>query len=345
VPRGSPPAADLNLPALYLRLFAERVEAAGHDPAAWLARAGIDAARLDQPALRVALPALRRLLADALALTGEPALGLLVGRRLLVGAHGALGFAAVNAGSVRQLLQVLERFVGTRLPAVALSHVERAGRCELRIDELLPLGDARRPVLEALLLALRNALDAVTVGALPIERAMLPFPAPPHAALARELLGCEVRWGAACAGLAFRAAALDAPLRTADPAAFEAAVRLCERELAALREDDSHARHVQRILLQHGPGTTGLALAARLLHLTPRTLHRRLVAEGTSFRALRDEVRHRLALEHLDEGRLALKQVAHLLGYDDLANFRRAFKRWEGVAPTAWRRGAERRAR
>ena len=337
MPRTSPPAAELNLPALYVRLFAERVEAAGQDAAAWLAGAGIDAARLDELALRIRLPALRRLLAQALVLTGEPALGLLVGRRLLVGAHGALGFAAVNAGTVRQLVDALERFVGTRLPAVALSKVERGGRLLLRIDELLPLGEARRPVLEALLLALRNALDAVAVGAAPVVRATFPFPAPPYAALARELLACEVRWGAAAAGLELPAAGLDAPLRTADPASFEAAVRLCERELAALRDDATHAQAVRRVLLRHGPGTTPLPLAARLLHLTPRTLHRRLVAEGTSFRAVLDDVRHRLALEHLDEGRLALKQIAHLLGYDDVANFRRAFRRWEGVAPGVWR--------
>jgi AraC-like DNA-binding protein len=345
MPRARPPVADLNLPALYLRLFAERVEAAGHDPAEWLAAAGLRDAGLSAPALKVPLPVLRRLVASALDWTGEPALGLLVGRRLLVGAHGALGFAAVNAGSIRQLVEVLERFIGTRLPAVALSHAERAGRFILRIDELAPLGEARRPLLEALVLALRNALDAVGVGAVPVERALFPFPAPPYAPLARKLLGCEVRWGAPAAAIELPAAALDAPLRTADPASFDAAVRLCERELAALAGDDAHAQRLRRVLLQHGPGTTGLALAARLLQTTPRTLHRRLVAEGTSFRAVLDDVRHRLALEHLEEGRLALKQVAHLLGYDEPANFRRAFRRWEGVAPGAWRRGAGARPR
>ena len=335
-----PPVAELNLPALYLRLFAERVEAAGHDPAAWLAAAGVRDADSSAPAMKVPLPVLRRLLSSALEWTGEPALGLLVGRRLLVGAHGALGFAAVNAGSIRQLVEVLERFIGTRLPAVALGHAERGGRFVLRIDELAPLGEARRPLLEALVLALRNALDAVSVGTAVVDRAMFPFAAPPYAALARELLGCEIRWGAPAAGIELPARALDAPLRTADPASFEAAVRLCERELAALGGGDTHAQRLRRVLLQHGPGATGLELAARLMHTTPRTLHRRLVAEGTSFRAVLDDVRHRLALEHLEEGHLALKQVAHLLGYDDLANFRRAFRRWEGMAPGEWRRSS-----
>jgi AraC-like DNA-binding protein len=340
MPRATPSAADLNLPALYLRLFAERIEAAGHDPAAWLSAAGLRDAVLSAPTLKVPLPALRRLVVSALEWTGEPALGLLVGRRLLVGAHGALGFAAVNAGSIRQLVEVLERFIGTRLPAVALAQVERGGRLTLRIDELAPLGEARRPLLEALVLALRNALDAVSVGKVAVQRVLFPFPAPPYAPLARELLGCETRWGASCAAIELPSQALDAPLRTADPASFEAAVRLCERELAALRDAGTHAQRVRRVLLQHGPGSTGLALVARLLHTTPRTLHRRLVAEGTSFRAVLDDVRHRLALEHLEEGRLALKQVAHLLGYDEPANFRRAFRRWEGMAPGAWRRKA-----
>jgi AraC-like DNA-binding protein len=71
--------------------------------------------------------------------------------------------------------------------------------------------------------------------------------------------------------------------------------------------------------------------------MTPRTLHRHLVREGTSFRQVLEDVRHTLALEHLQTGQLTIAEIACALGYTDLANFRRAFRRWEGEAPSASR--------
>jgi AraC-like DNA-binding protein len=74
-----------------------------------------------------------------------------------------------------------------------------------------------------------------------------------------------------------------------------------------------------------------------MLHMTPRTLHRRLVDEGTSFHDLLEDVRRTLAVEHVKSGRLSIEEIAYMLGYSDLANFRRAFRRWESVPPSAYR--------
>ena len=91
---------------------------------------------------------------------------------------------------------------------------------------------------------------------------------------------------------------------------------------------------VRRILISAQRTIPALPTMARLLGTTPRTLHRRLVEEGTSFRAILDEVRHLLAVEHLRARQFSLKEIAYLLGYSDLANFRRAFKRWTGAPPS-----------
>ena len=94
---------------------------------------------------------------------------------------------------------------------------------------------------------------------------------------------------------------------------------------------------VRRVLLEKQNGFPSLQVTARLFHMTPRTLHRRLVEEGTSYRELLDGVRRMLAVEHVKSGRLGMDEIAYRLGYTDLANFRRAFKRWEGVAPSVYR--------
>jgi AraC-like DNA-binding protein len=131
-------------------------------------------------------------------------------------------------------------------------------------------------------------------------------------------------------------------LKQADPEAFREAEQICQRELGKLVSKTSMSARVRRVMLEKQHSFPSLNVAARLFHLTPRTLHRRLLEEGTSYKQILEEVRHTLAVEHLKAGRLTVEEIAYSLGYTDLANFRRAFKRWEGMPPSAFR---EREAR
>ena len=76
---------------------------------------------------------------------------------------------------------------------------------------------------------------------------------------------------------------------------------------------------------------------ARRLHVTPRTLARKLAEEGTSYRAIVDDLRHRMAVDLIKSGS-SMDEIAYLLGYTDTSNFRRAFRRWTGMAPSQLRR-------
>lgn len=100
---------------------------------------------------------------------------------------------------------------------------------------------------------------------------------------------------------------------------------------------ESLAMRVRQVMLEKGNGFPSLNVTARLFHLKPRTLHRYLVEEGASYKSILEEVRHNLAIEHLKSGRLSIQEIAFSLGYTDIANFRRAFKRWEGIAPSEYR--------
>ena len=74
--------------------------------------------------------------------------------------------------------------------------------------------------------------------------------------------------------------------------------------------------------------------------MTPRTLHRRLVDEGTSFRVILEDLRHRLAVDQLTNGTASIEEIAYILGYSDPANFRRAVRRWTGRPPSRIRQDA-----
>ena len=77
---------------------------------------------------------------------------------------------------------------------------------------------------------------------------------------------------------------------------------------------------------------------AAKLHLSTRTLQRRLLEEGAGFGDLLQSVRRELAENYVKDTQLNVSEIAYLLGFSDQANFTRAFKRWFGLAPTEWRR-------
>lgn len=328
---------NLTVPIEYVQAIAEQLRSMGLSVDEWRQRSGIGVDDLTDYDRRFAFPVLRRMVLSAIAIAREPALGLFVGQRLIASTHGTVGAAAVNSSTVRQALDIVERFARLRTSLIEISHeiTEREGRVIFTAG--LPLGDIERPLLEAVVLSIRNVLDQITMGECQVELIAFPFEAPEYAELSRELFRCDVRYGQGWAGFVAKPESLDIALNFADARAFDEAALICQRELDRLAENVTFAGRVQRLLFEKQNGFPSLLVAARLFHMTPRTLHRRLVDEGTSYRELTETVRHTLAVEQIKSGRFSLDEIAYRLGYTDLANFRRAFKRWEQVPPSEFR--------
>jgi AraC-like DNA-binding protein len=325
------------MPVEYVRLMAEQLQHGGVSVEAWLRQSGMSGNALEDAGPLIDYAAFRQLLRTALDLSQEPALGLLVGRRLLASTHGIVGAAAVNSTSVRQALEVVERFSRLRVSLFAISHEVSMHEVRIVFRAAFALGDIERPMLEAALLSIKNVLDEITMGACQVREVAFPFDAPDYAALARDIFGCKVRYGQAWAGFSASPGVLDVPLKRADPAAYDDAARICQRELDRLSANESLSARIRRLLLASQNGFPSLNVTARLFLMTPRTLHRRLNEEGTAYREILESVRHTLAVEHVKSGRFTINEIAYRLGYTDLANFRRAFKRWENLSPSVFR--------
>jgi AraC-like DNA-binding protein len=321
----------------YIRQIADQLGGMGVDVDRWLAQSRLSRERLHDPSLALAYPTFERLARDALSMSREPALGLLIGERLFASSHGMVGFAALSSATIGQALELVERYAPLRTSLIAISHELDAGGLRIVFRETRPLGDIRRLVLEAVLLTSKNVLDSISMGDCPVKRIAFPFEAPEYAPLARDLFRCDVQYGQRWAGALLPREVMDVPLKMADPESFREAALICQRELDKLTADQSLAARVRRLLLEKENGFPSLPVTARMLRMTPRTLHRRLVDEGTSFHELLEDVRRTLALEHVKSGRFAIEEIAYMLGYSDLANFRRAFRRWESVPPSAYR--------
>jgi AraC-like DNA-binding protein len=135
---------------------------------------------------------------------------------------------------------------------------------------------------------------------------------------------------------------LDRALPRADPALSRLVERHAEALLAARPEPgESTSQRVRRLLHDMlGKEGASLALVSERMHMSERSLQRRLAQEAISFDALLDDVRRTLALRYLTEPKLAVAEVAYLLGYSEPSPFHRAFKRWTGMTPSEARRRA-----
>ncbi|MBX3250118.1 MAG: AraC family transcriptional regulator [Myxococcales bacterium] len=332
-------AANYTLPAIHAVQLAEVVERWGVTPRALLTgldgRLGADLAAWSDPSARLPLPTFIALIERARAMTGEPGLGFYAGLQMRIASHGYLGLAAMTARTIGEALAIAIRFAPTRTRAISLRLDVDDDEAALVLVEHTDLGTARDAFVFALLTGIWKIGDALT-GA-PVEgSAEVAFDEPAYFARFAKLAP-PVRFGRPSTRLLFRRAHLETPLVTGDPAASRLTLEQCERELEALGLGAHLSQRVQALLPAPDGGVRTLDEVARAVHVSPRTLKRRLADEGTSFSALVDAHRHRRALDLL-AGSLSLDEIASRLGYSDLANFSRAFRRWTGASPGAWRR-------
>jgi len=127
----------------------------------------------------------------------------------------------------------------------------------------------------------------------------------------------------------------------ADPRLYRILRRYVERALQEMPEGDELVATLRAVIAESvRDGVPKLARVAKKMALSPRTLQRQLMEHAMNFKSLVDDTRRRLALSYLRDRKNCLTEVAFLLGYSELSAFNRAFKRWTGSTPLAYRRRA-----
>ncbi|MEU7649677.1 AraC family transcriptional regulator [Streptomyces huasconensis] len=177
---------------------------------------------------------------------------------------------------------------------------------------------------------------------IPLRWAEFRHPPPPHQDEYEVLFGCPVRFGAERTGAGFPAHWLDAPL-VRDEAALDEMLRRAPFELLSRHEyGTTVAEQVGRALarsLRSSPHLPSLGEIAARLAVSPATLRRRLAEEATSYQRLKDAVRRDAAIAGLAEGGEPIAELAARLGFSEDTAFHRAFRRWTGTTPGAYRGG------
>lgn len=327
---------EWRMPAAYLKLILQDAQAAGLPATSLLEGTPLSADQLLQSDQPVGFDATLNVLRNATDRFG-PGWHLQVGQRLTLSAHGALGFAVVTAPTLRASMNVLLRFMGTRAPFLWSAGATEGDEFVFRFFDNVDMSDQRQVLIELAALSLQGLVER------PLGREMhgatlsFAYDRPVYADALAQVFHAKLVHGADRHALRLPLAWLETPCALYDEAMHRYLLGRCEEEMAAITGGLPAEVAVRQALLAK-PGTLPtLAEVAAGQHISCRTLIRRLKSEGSSFRRIRDHVRQTLSRDYLLNSDMSISRIAWRLGYQDPSNFSRAFRRWHGVTPRAFR--------
>jgi AraC-like DNA-binding protein len=315
------------------------LETEGHDAALALHRCGlgsVDGLRDDGPWLPVGQ--LEALMTAAVEVSRDPSFGLVAGKSKALMRYVTLTHVTLVAPTLRHVLADITRFAALVLDKSEVTLCESSEGARLDVTPVVALGTGGRFRTELVATSAVQMIGFARGGAQDVLEVEFPYLCPPDQAARYETtFGRRVRFGRDRCSVTFNASLLDMPLQTHDPLAYAQAHARAEAALSARDAGPRLVEGVRRCLLTALPLQLSLRETAERLNLTERGLRRRLAALGVSHAELARRCLQQAAEDALGNQRLATKQVASRLGFSSVASFHRAFRRWTGQTPVAWR--------
>jgi AraC-like DNA-binding protein len=316
----------------------EAVEIAGVPRAEFLRAAGLEAGLLEAADARVPRSEVFRLCVLAMDLTADPALGLHWGERFTANTLAPISQLIAHAATLRQSFESLQQF--QRLVTDEPSHevVESKDRVIVRCVSL-PAEPLRvqRFAAEMFVTGIFKLIRSFSVRARP-ERVSFNHAAPSyHSEYTRLFEGVE-HFEQPYTGIEFDRALMSAASLHKDDDLHGALRSIAERRVLRLMQRTPYAVRVHEHIVRQGPGCdTAMDSVASALGLSVRSLRRRLAAEGKTYDSIANEALSMIAKHLLRDKQQTVQEVAYEMGFSDTCTFHRAFKRWTGTTPRAYR--------
>ncbi len=319
-------------------LLAQALRSRDRDPAPLFAAAGIDMPDASRPGARVSTMRMQTLWRLAVEATGDPCLGLVAARHFQPAALHGLGFAWLASDTLQDALTRLVRYSRFINTATDFRLEQTADSVDLVIR--ISREEWPRFVFAAADLAmaafLRMCQITASYAVMPL-RVSLQRPQPSCAEEFAQLFGPNIRYGAPDNRLCFDRALVEAQLAMANP---ELARLNDQTVIDYLARCDSASITMQvrsRIIELLPDGRPCQEAIAASLHLSLRSLQRRLQKENTSFTTLLNDTQRQLAMQYIRESHRSIGEITYLLGYSEPGSFTRAFRRWTGKSPLQFR--------
>ena len=313
-----------------------KLEELGVQASAVLHRAGLSPGLADQPRVLLTTKELFALWSAIGELSTNPAIGLLLGTETKTERFHPIGLAALSTENLGSAIDQMARYKQLTCPEEILQ--EKDGE-EWSIQFHWLLADEVEPVVLndccfAWVLSIARHGTGTRLSPLRVE-----FVQPrAHAKIIERHFGCAVVSGAPRNAIVFRAADAQRPFVTRNAELLAMLAPQFEEELKQAIGDENFVARVRIAIREKLTGRRPtIEDIADALHVSSRTLQRRLQDEGFSFQRVLEEARRQLARQYLNNSLLELNEAAYLLGYEDANSFVRAFRTWEGVPPGRWR--------
>lgn len=313
-----------------------RLKELGLSPEAVLRQSGLPIGLFNEEKILVSTQeffALYRGIADA---SNDPALGLKLGTEERVERYDPIKIAALSARSFRDAVERLARYKQLTCPE-EIRVVERGNECAVQFVWLLA-HEKEPPLLVDVCFAWIVAIARRGIGR-PLNPKRVELErAPAHRDIYEAHFRSPVKFKSNRNALVFNKADMELPFVTYNAEMLAIVAPQLEAELTQQLSQKTFTEQakgiLKRLLAGQRPGIRDLA---RELHLSTRTLQRRLTEQGITFQRLLEEARRELAHHYLLHSSVELSETAYLLGYEDANSFFRAFHHWEGTSPGQWR--------
>lgn len=328
------------VPAETLRLLPELIDALGQDGARFLTDRGVDPGLLSQSDRPIIGFQLIHLLEDAAAALDCPDIGMrLAVRQRGVKMGNLFELVMKNSPTVGDALRFCAGYVRTYSGSVSmgLSAEGPSAQTFVQLEFLLPQIFSQGQAAEHMMLRTCNIVSEISCGRVWPREVRFTHANIASAAVYRQNFRSRVRFGQPVSGLCFDTADLKAPVPHADPQIHQLATFFIENQFPARAVPV--ATQVRALVSRHVDSEDCTSeFVAATIGLQLRTLQRRLREEGTSFEAIRDEVRREIALQCLTRSRVPLGRVAEMLGYAEASAFSRSCHRWFSASPRELRK-------
>jgi AraC-like DNA-binding protein len=318
-------------------LVAKALEAEGQDSNALFLRAGLDPAKLTDPDARFSADGMVRLWRLAARATGDAYFGLKAASFWHPTTMNALGYSWMASDSLRDALARIARYGRIVSTMVDMRFEEFDDHFVFEFAP--PMAGAEMPP---------EAIDAALATFVSMCRTSYGDDFHPLRVVTQRpefddptrylaFFCAPVEFSGPDNILYFAKESLEAHLLTANPRLARINDRVITEYLAQFDKDSTSMRVRARLIDLLSAGDVAQQDVADSLHMSLRTLQRKLHEENTSYKALLEETRRQLAGQYLRQARLSVSEVTYLLGFSEPSNFTRAFKRWTGHTPSEFR--------
>lgn len=280
-----------------------------------------------------------RLARKVMELTGKPWIGLDIGMSIQTGHHGSLGYGAVVSPSVLDTVKFVIHYMSIRQRVFDVDYQIDAEGIKLEFNFLVDMDEDAEFVTCAIIGLVFRIAITITGKAIGGGRIYLPYRKPVWAdEFEQQIPGNEFLFLQKKFIIQIPSEYLKLICLTHEASAFQMAKTECERVKVAQDRGLDILHQVRTRLLEGDSNFPTQEEIAEQMNMSPRTLMRKLKAEGSSYQELLDDVRKEYAIWYLANTDHTLDEISDSLGYLDASNFSRTFKRWVGLTPSLFRK-------